>query len=69
MAKILVVEDDELNRDMLCRRLQRRGFEIVVADNGAQAISIVQHELPDLIIMDMSMPILDGWEATRRMIP
>lgn len=67
MAKILLAEDDEMNRDMLSRRLQRRGYEIVVADDGAQAISIAQLEHPDLILMDMSMPVLDGWEATRQL--
>jgi two-component system, cell cycle response regulator DivK len=66
MPKILLAEDDELNRDMLSRRLQRRGYEIIIADNGAQAIAIAQAALPDLILMDMSMPVLDGWEATRQ---
>lgn len=66
MAKILLVEDDEMNRDMLSRRLQRRGYEILIADNGAQAISIAQNIIPDLILMDMSMPVLDGWEATKQ---
>jgi two-component system cell cycle response regulator DivK len=66
MAKILIVEDDEMNRDMLTRRLQRRGYEIIIADNGAQAILIATTEPPDLILMDMSMPVLDGWEATRQ---
>ena len=66
MAKILIVEDEEMNRDMLTRRLQRRGYEIVVADNGAKAIAILLERLPDLILMDMSMPVMDGWEATRQ---
>lgn len=66
MAKILIVEDDELNRDMLKRRLERRGFQLLIAENGEQALDLVNRETPDLILMDMSMPILDGWEATRR---
>jgi two-component system cell cycle response regulator DivK len=66
MPKILLAEDDEMNRDMLSRRLQRRGYEIIIADNGEQAISAASIEIPDLILMDMSMPILDGWEATRQ---
>ena len=65
MAKILIVEDDDMNRDMLMRRLQRRGYEIIVAVNGIQAIELVNSESPDLILMDMSMPVMDGWQATR----
>lgn len=66
MPKILLVEDNEINRDMLFRRLTRRGFEVVLAIDGAQGVTAAQTELPDLILMDMSLPILDGWEATRR---
>lgn len=66
MAKILIAEDDELNRDMLTRRLQRRGFDIIIAKNGEQAISIATTDIPDIILMDMSMPVLDGWEATKQ---
>ena len=65
MPKILVVEDDELNRDMLMRRLQRRGYEVVFAVDGRQAIWLAQSESPDLILMDLSLPEIDGWEATR----
>ncbi|NUN63909.1 response regulator [Pseudanabaena biceps] len=67
MPKILLVEDNEMNRDMLSRRLQRRGFEVVVAADGKSGISIAEAELPDLIVMDMSLPILDGWEATKQL--
>ena len=67
MAKILLVEDNELNRDMLSRRLSRRGFEVVLAVDGEQGLALAQSERPDLILMDMSLPILDGWEATRRL--
>lgn len=66
MRKILVVEDNELNRDMLTRRLARKGFEPVVAVDGQQGVAMAQSEHPDLILMDMSLPIIDGWEATRR---
>ena len=66
MAKILVVEDNELNVDMLERRLKKRGYEIVVAVDGADACEKAQSELPDLILMDMHLPVIDGWEATRR---
>lgn len=65
MAKILVVEDNEMNRDMLTRRLQRNGFETAVAINGEEALSIIESYKPDLILMDMSLPVMDGWEATR----
>jgi two-component system, cell cycle response regulator DivK len=67
MPKILLVEDNEMNRDMLSRRLIRRGFDVVVAIDGASGVSTAQAELPDLIVMDMSLPILDGWEATKRL--
>ena len=66
MAKILIVEDNEMNRDMLSRRLTRRGFEIVMAENGQLGVEMSKSESPDLILMDMSLPIIDGWEATRR---
>ncbi|MCX7920020.1 MAG: response regulator [bacterium] len=65
MVKILLVEDDEMNRDMLQRRLERRGYTIVVASDGEQALRMVKQESPDLILMDMSMPVMDGWQATR----
>jgi len=67
MAKILLVEDNEMNRDMLSRRLMRRGFEVIVAIDGESGIVSAESELPDLIVMDMSLPILDGWEATKRL--
>lgn len=66
MPKILLVEDNELNRDMLSRRLIRKGFEVVIAVDGLQGVAMASHEKPDLILMDMSLPGIDGWEATRR---
>ena len=66
MAKILLVEDNEMNRDMLSRRLLRKGYEVVMAVDGGQAVAMAQSEKPDLILMDMSLPVIDGWEATRR---
>lgn len=66
MTKVLLVEDNDMNRDMLARRLQRRGFEVVVALDGEQAVAMAQSEDPELILMDMSLPVLDGWDATRR---
>jgi CheY-like chemotaxis protein len=63
---LLIVEDNELNRDMLSRRLTRRGYQVVMATDGAEAVAAAERELPDLILMDMSLPVLDGWEATRR---
>jgi two-component system, cell cycle response regulator DivK len=66
MAKILLVEDNEMNRDMLSRRLLRQGFEVVMAVDGGQAVMMAESEHPDLILMDMSLPVIDGWEATRR---
>jgi CheY-like chemotaxis protein len=66
MAKILVVEDNEINRDMVVRRLQRRGFTVVSAVDGQQGVDMTRSEKPDLILMDMSLPVLDGWEATRQ---
>lgn len=67
MPKILVVDDDEMNRDMLSRRLLRKGYEVVLAVNGAEAIEKAGEERPELILMDLSMPVLDGYEATRRL--
>jgi two-component system, cell cycle response regulator DivK len=67
MSKILLVEDNEMNRDMLTRRLQRRGYEVVIALDGIQGIALAQSESPALILMDISLPVLDGWEATRRL--
>ena len=67
MPKVLLVEDNEMNRDMLSRRLVRRGFEVVVAVDGAQGVSAATEQRPDIILMDMSLPVLDGWEATRRL--
>lgn len=66
MPTLLLVEDNEMNRDMLSRRLQRKGYEVLIAVDGAQGITLAQDKLPDLILMDMSLPILDGWEATRQ---
>ena len=65
MPKILLVEDNELNRDMLSRRLERKGYQVVMALDGQQAVDMAQAERPDLILMDMSLPVMDGWEATR----
>jgi two-component system, cell cycle response regulator DivK len=67
MTKILLVEDNEMNRDMLSRRLERKGYQIVMALDGQQGVDMAHSETPDLILMDMSLPILDGWEATRRL--
>jgi two-component system, cell cycle response regulator DivK len=67
MAKILIVEDNEMNRDMLSRRLIRRGYDVVTAIDGEQGINAAKSECPDLILMDMSLPVVDGWEATRRL--
>jgi two-component system cell cycle response regulator DivK len=66
MAKILLVEDNEMNRDMLSRRLIRNGYEAVIAVDGQQGVDMALLERPDLILMDMSLPVIDGWEATRR---
>ena len=66
MARILLVEDNELNRDMLSRRLAREGFEPLLAVDGEQGVDLALRERPDLILMDMNLPKLDGWEATRR---
>jgi CheY-like chemotaxis protein len=67
MAKILLVEDNEMNRDMLSRRLQRRGYVVVLAVDGQSGVEMAQTEVPDLVLMDMSLQVLDGWEATRRL--
>jgi CheY-like chemotaxis protein len=67
LAKILLVEDNELNRDMLSRRLCRRGHQVVEAADGEAALALAASERPDLILMDMSLPVMDGWEATRRL--
>lgn len=67
MSRILIVEDNEMNRDMLSRRLVRRGYDTVIATDGEMAIDIARAEMPDLILMDMSLPVVDGWEATRRL--
>src|SRR5260221_8035759 len=66
MAKLLLVEDNEMNRDMLSRRLVRRGYEVAIAVDGDQGVTMAQSEKPDLVLMDMSLPVIDGWEATRR---
>ena len=67
MPKILLVEDNEMNRDMLSRRLERKGFEVVLAMEGESGVRLAGSEAPDLVLMDMSLPVLDGWEATRRL--
>jgi CheY-like chemotaxis protein len=66
MARILLVEDNEMNRDMLSRRLVRGGYEVIIAEDGARAVAMAMSDKPDLILMDMSLPVIDGWEATRR---
>lgn len=67
MPKLLIVEDNELNRDMLSRRLERRGYQVLLAADGERGMALARTEAPDLILMDMSLPIVDGWEATRRL--
>jgi CheY-like chemotaxis protein len=67
MTTILIVEDNEMNRDMLSRRLERNGYEILIAVDGEMGIDVARAKAPDLILMDMSLPVVDGWEATRRM--
>ena len=67
MATILVVEDNEASRDALARRLQRRGYDVVMAVDGEQAVSVALSSKPDLILMDLGLPVIDGWEATRRL--
>ena len=66
MTRILLVEDNEMNRDMLSRRLSRRGFDVLIAENGKAGVELAASEKPDLILMDMSLPVMDGWEATRQ---
>jgi len=65
MLTILLVEDNEMNRDMLSRRLKRRGYEVLIAVNGAEGVKMANSSTPDLILMDMSLPVMDGWEATK----
>ena len=67
MAKILLVEDNEMNRDMLSRRLERKGYSVSIALDGAEGLEKARAETPDLILMDMSLPVMDGWEATRQL--
>lgn len=64
-VKILLVEDNELNRDMLSRRLERKGFEVVIAEDGERGVALARSEKPDIVLMDMSLPVMDGWAATR----
>ena len=67
MPKILLVEDNEMNRDMLSRRLERRGYEVLIAVDGEAGVATARAEAPDLVLMDMSLPVLDGWAATRQL--
>ncbi|MDH3231829.1 MAG: response regulator [Alphaproteobacteria bacterium] len=67
MLTILVVEDNEMNRDMLCRRLSRKGYSVLVAQDGVEGLTVARNETPDLIIMDLSLPRVDGWEVSRRL--
>jgi CheY-like chemotaxis protein len=67
MPRILLVEDNELSRDMLSRRLIRRGYDVLLATDGAQGVDVARSGAPDIILMDMSLPVIDGWEATRRL--
>jgi len=67
MTRILLVEDNEMNRDMLSRRLERKGYQVVLAVDGQAGVDMALSEAPDLVLMDMSLPVLDGWEATRRL--
>ncbi|HEX5503711.1 MAG TPA: response regulator [Thermomicrobiales bacterium] len=67
MATILLVEDNEMNRDMLSRRLQRRGYDVVIAVDGGEGVALARSARPDLILMDMSLPVLDGWEAAHQL--
>lgn len=67
MAKILLVEDNELNRDMLSRRLARQGYEVIIAVDGEEGVATARAENPDIVLMDMGLPVIDGWEATRRL--
>jgi len=67
MTTVLIVEDNEMNRDMLSRRLERRGYDVLIAVDGENGIEVARANRPDLILMDMSLPVVDGWEATRRL--
>jgi two-component system, cell cycle response regulator DivK len=67
MPKILLIEDNEMNRDMLSRRLERRGYQVIIAVDGQEGVALARSHAPDLILMDMSLPVLDGWEATRQL--
>lgn len=67
MLKILLVEDNEMNRDMLSRRLERKGYLVIIAVDGAQGVNLTAKENPDIVLMDMSLPVMDGWEATRQL--
>lgn len=67
MTRILLVEDNEMNRDMLSRRLERKGYAVIMAFDGEQGVNMAKSECPDIILMDLSLPVLDGWEATRRL--
>jgi two-component system, cell cycle response regulator DivK len=67
MPKILLVEDNEMNRDMLSRRLRRKGYDVVIAEDGQEGLAVAANDQPDLILMDMSLPVMDGWEATRKL--
>ena len=67
MPRILLVEDNEMNRDMLSRRLVRRGFDVLIAEDGLKGVEVATSERPDLVLMDLSLPGIDGWEATRRL--
>ena len=66
MSKILLVEDNEMNRDMLTRRLERKGFEVIIAVDGQAGVDMASSSSPDIILMDLSLPVIDGWEATRK---
>ena len=67
MTKILLVEDNEMNRDMLSRRLRRKGYDVIIATDGIESLEKSKLDVPDLILMDMSLPVMDGWEATRQL--
>jgi two-component system, cell cycle response regulator DivK len=67
VTKILIVEDNEMNRDMLSRRLERKGYEVLLAVDGEMGLAVARANTPDLVLMDMSLPVVDGWEATRRL--
>jgi CheY-like chemotaxis protein len=67
MAKLLLVEDNEMNRDMLSRRLERKGYHVIMAVDGGEGVAMAKSERPDLILMDMSLPVIDGWTATRQL--